>query len=269
MSAVPRSLTRFRTAPGGRVTDVLRSEWTKFRTAPGVLWLLVAVVAVTVAGGAATAAAATCPSSGCTGDPAVISLTGVRLGQAVVAVVAALAAGGEYRANMIHTTLTATPRRLTVLAAKTAVVAGTVAVAAAIAVPAGVLVGRPLLTDRGYTVSLSDPALQRAAFGSVLYLVLIALLTVGVAVVARDSAAAVGVVLGLLYVFTIVAQTVPDPDVRETLTEIAPMTAGLAIQATVDLASLPIGPWHGLSVLAAWAAGALLLGGVLLTVRDA
>ena len=47
------------------------------------------------------------------------------------------------------------------------------------------------------------------------------------------------------------------------------MTAGLTIQATTGLRSLPITPWAGLGVLAAWAAGALLLGGALLKVRDA
>jgi ABC-2 type transport system permease protein len=47
------------------------------------------------------------------------------------------------------------------------------------------------------------------------------------------------------------------------------MTAGLAIQATINLRSLPIGPWAGLGVLAAWAAGALLAGGLLLRLRDA
>jgi ABC-2 type transport system permease protein len=47
------------------------------------------------------------------------------------------------------------------------------------------------------------------------------------------------------------------------------MTAGLAIQATTGLRHLPIGPWPGLGVLAAWAAGALLAGGLLLRRRDA
>lgn len=47
------------------------------------------------------------------------------------------------------------------------------------------------------------------------------------------------------------------------------MTAGLAIQATTNLRSLPIAPWAGLGVLAAWALAALLLGGLLLRLRDA
>jgi ABC-2 type transport system permease protein len=47
------------------------------------------------------------------------------------------------------------------------------------------------------------------------------------------------------------------------------MTAGLAIQATTGPRSLPIGPWAGLGVLAAWAAGAMLAGGLVLEMRDA
>jgi ABC-2 type transport system permease protein len=47
------------------------------------------------------------------------------------------------------------------------------------------------------------------------------------------------------------------------------MTAGLAIQATTDLDSLPIGPWAGLGVLAGWAAAALLGGALVLRLRDA
>jgi ABC-2 type transport system permease protein len=46
------------------------------------------------------------------------------------------------------------------------------------------------------------------------------------------------------------------------------MSAGLAVQATTDLGSLPIGPWAGLGVLAAWAGAAMLVGGLLLRLRD-
>ncbi|WP_405888704.1 hypothetical protein OG762_31480 [Streptomyces sp. NBC_01136] len=47
------------------------------------------------------------------------------------------------------------------------------------------------------------------------------------------------------------------------------MPTGLAIRATKDLARLPIGPWPGLGVLAAYALGVLLLGGALFRRRDA
>jgi ABC-2 type transport system permease protein len=49
----------------------------------------------------------------------------------------------------------------------------------------------------------------------------------------------------------------------------AAVTAGLDIEATTGLRSLPLSPWAGLGVLAAWAAAALLAGGLLLRLRDA
>jgi ABC-2 type transport system permease protein len=47
------------------------------------------------------------------------------------------------------------------------------------------------------------------------------------------------------------------------------MACGLAVQAATGLRGLPIGPWAGLGVLAAWASAALLAGAVTLRVRNA
>ncbi len=108
----------------------------------------------------------------------------------------------------------------------------------------------------------------RATAGSVLYLALIALLSLGAAAAVRDSAA-IGLVLGVLYLLPIVAAVVSNATVKRHLLQAAPMTAGLNIQATTGLRSLPLTPWQGLAVLAAWAAGTLLAGGLLLRIRDA
>ena len=102
-----------------------------------------------------------------------------------------------------------------------------------------------------------------------LYLALIGLLSLGVATAVRDSATAIGLVLGLLYLFPIIAAVVPERQLARHLEQIGPMNAGLAIQATTNLHGLPIGPWAGLGVLAAWATAALVAGGFLLKFRDA
>jgi ABC-2 type transport system permease protein len=243
---------------------VLHAEWTKLRTVPESVWLVVAVVALTVAASVATVAATTCSTGGCAVDMAKTSLTGVGLGQAVVAILAVVAVGGEYSTGMVRTTLAAMPRRITVLAAKAAVVTAVVVAAASVAVPACLLAGRLMLP-----LSLGDGPVLRAAAGSVLYLALIGLLAVGTATAVRDSATAIGIVLGLLYVFPIVAQAVTDPEWRRHLLQLAPMTSGLAVQATTHLDDLPIGPWNGLGVTAAWAAAALLAGALRLRLRDA
>jgi ABC-2 type transport system permease protein len=85
----------------------------------------------------------------------------------------------------------------------------------------------------------------------------------------RDSATSVGAVLGLLYLAPIRAQMIGNPHWQRLLQQTGPMSAGLSIQATTGLRSLPIGPWAGLGVTAGWAAAALLAGGLLLHTRDA
>ena len=259
----------------------LHAEWTKLRTLASTWWLLAAAVALTIAVGAAVAAAVQCDPAGCaaasTGaDPAKISLTGIVLGQVVVAVLAAGVIGGEYGTGMIRVTLAATPRRLTVLAAKAAVVTGCVLAAGTAAVLGSMLAGRLILPGRGLTaangyasLSLGNGPDLRAVAGSVLYLALIGLLAFGIATALRDPAAAIGVVLGLLYLFPIVAAVIPDHVLARHLLQIAPMSAGLYIQATVGVRSLPLTPWQGLGVLAAWAFGALFLGALVLRFRDA
>jgi ABC-2 type transport system permease protein len=258
------------------VSAALRAEWTKLRTSPGTAWLLLAAVAVTVAVSAAAAASARCPAAGCGEDPGKISLTGVGLGQAAVAIVAVLAVSTEYSTGMIRTTLAAMPGRVTVLAAKAAVVSALILAAGALAAAGGLLAGWLILPGHGFTrahgfapLTLADGPVLRATAGSVLYLALIGLLSLGAAAAVRDSAVAIGAVLGLLYLAPVVAAVVTNATVQRHLLQAAPMTAGLDVQATTGLRTLPLSPWQGLAVLAAWAAGALLAGGLLLRCRDA
>ncbi|MFH8467068.1 ABC transporter permease [Streptomyces sp. NPDC017991] len=253
-----------------------RAEWTKLRTDAGNGWLTLGVVALTLAVGAAVAMTSRCDATGCGGDPTRLSLTGVLVGQVVVAIVAVLTAGNEYSTGMMHTTLTAVPRRLTVLLSKSAVLTAVLLVAGTVSVLGSLLIGGLVRPGRGFTeehgftaLSLTDGPTLRAAVGSVLYLVLIGLLSLGVALVVRDSATAVGIVLALLFVLPILAQVVADPDWQRHLQQVSPMTAGLAVQTTVHVDDLPMGPWQGLGVLALWAAGAMTAGGRLLCVRDA
>ena len=254
--------------------DALRAEWTKIRTLPGTGWLLIAAIISTVAVSAATAAAVNCPSGTCAEDPAKISLTGIYLGQAVIAIVAVLVISGEYGTGMIRVTFAAVPRRTAVLAAKAAVLAILTCPAGAVAVGVSLLAGRLILPGNGIgpahgypALSLADGPVLRAAFGSVLYLILIALLSLGVASCVRDSAAGIGIVLGLLYLFPILGAALGSNLARHAQ-QIGPMTAGLSIQATTNLRELPIAPWPGLGVLAAWSAAALLAAAVLLHIRD-
>jgi ABC-2 type transport system permease protein len=266
--------------PASVMTMALRAEWTKVRTLPGMAWLLVAAAVGTVGLGAGVAAAFHCPGTSCSpaatgADPVKISLTGLYLGQVLVAVLAVLAVGGEYGTGMIRVTFTAVPRRLVVLASKAAVVGGLTLAAALAGVLGSVYAGRLILprgltATHGYTLlALGSDTDLRATFGSMLYLVLIALLALGITVPVRDCGVAIGIVLGLLFVFPLVVGVLPDHALARHLEQASPMIAGLYIVATNGVQSLPLSPWQGLGVLALWAFGAVALGALFLRFRDA
>lgn len=144
------------------------------------------------------------------------------------------------------------------------------------AVLGGFLVGRAILVGHGITAAhgyeamgLNAATTWRAVLGSALYLALIALLSIGIALWVRETAIAIGLVLALLYLFPLCAQAVSDPVWRRHLEQAGPLSAGLLIQNTTDLSALPLSPWTGLAVTAAWAAAAVIAGAITLCRRDA
>jgi ABC-2 type transport system permease protein len=262
----------------------VHAEWTKLRTVPSTAWTALAVVGFTVALTAlATASVDTSgcppPQAGCDEDTTLLSLSGVYLGQVAVVVLAVQAVSAEYESMMIRTTLMANPRRGGVLMAKAAVVTATVLGAGLLGVIGALLAGRAILPGNGFTaangyppLSLTDEPTFRAATGTVLYFGLVGLLSLGVAAAVRHTAGAITTVLSMLYLPLILVLLLPSltEHTRDMILKYAPMTAGLAVQATVERAdSVPIGPWAGLGVLAAYAAGSVILGYALLRTRDA
>jgi hypothetical protein len=153
------------------------------------------------------------------------------------------------------------PLRRRALASKAAALALLTAATGAVAITAALWTARLILPVQG-------PAL-RATAGSVLILTLVALLGLALATLLRDTAGGITVGLGLLYVVPLLADLVHSPTWQHRLQRWTPMPAALSIQATKNLDRLPIAPWPGLGVLAAYAAGLLALGGVLFRTRDA
>ncbi|TCC51078.1 ABC transporter permease [Kribbella capetownensis] len=265
-------------SPAGRA---LHAEWTKTRTVRSSGWLLAGITILTLGLGAVIAASVRfdgcAPQGGqCDIDATRIALSGVYVGQIAAVVFGVLVASSEYATGTIRTTLAAVPRRWLTLVAKTIAVTGPVLVASLLAVTGSLLVARTVLPSNGFTpahgypaLSLGDTTTLRACAGTVLYLFLIALIGLGVALIVRNTGAAIAISLSLLFVFPIVATLVSEPRWREWLTEWAPMTAGLAVQTSRGLETMPVGPWQGLAILAAYAGAALAMGGILLEVRDA
>jgi ABC-2 type transport system permease protein len=191
------------------------AEWTKVWSTPGTAWLPPAAAASYVA------------------LDAVVASAGVYSGQIPVIVLAVLLVTAEYDTGLVVATLTAVPRRLVLLAAKALVLV-------AVLLPA-VLVPAALLADR--------------AAGTVLHLVLVALLALGVGAVLRHTAPALTTMLALMYLAPLLARLVPGDVWPQRIERYAPMTAGLTMS------------WHGFAVLSGYAAVALAGGAVRLS-RD-
>jgi ABC-2 family transporter protein len=255
----------------------LRAEWTKLWTVRSTVWSLTAIVGLTIALTAFLCSLAQTDASGVgEGDDDIVanSLFGVHLGLIAVVAFAALAVASEYRTGTIRATFAAMPARGSVLGAKALLVAVVVFASGLVASAASFLLGQPLLHSGGFVppaypyVSLLDPPVVRAVVGSALFLVAVALLALGVATIVRRSAAAIAIVLGLLLVPVVATDALPER-ARELVRELTPI-AGIAIQTTRErVDNLPIGPWGGLAVAAAWSAGAMLVAAWTLRVRDA
>jgi ABC-2 type transport system permease protein len=182
-----------------------------------------------------------------------------------VVALAVTAIGSEYATKMIRTTFTATPRRRTVLSAKAAVVAALVLGVGLVTSVASFHVGQALLSAGGYTAaagyptpSLGQGPTLRAVVGSGLYLAVLALFSLGIAAILRHTAASIATVLGLLW-FPLIPISILPQDVGLQVAKFCPMTAGLAVQHTVERAdSVPIAPWAGFGVFCGYASAALI-----------
>ena len=201
------------------------------------------------------------------------SLLGVLVGQLAAVTLGVLAIGSEYATGMIRTTFVAEPRRRLVLVAKALAVGALVLAVGLATAVASYAVGRTLLSGNGFTAANGYTAaeladLVRPVAGTALYVTGLALLSVGIGAILRSTAGAITFVLSLLFVPLIAASLLPE-SAGDTVLRSAPMTAGLAVQRTVDRSdSVPIGEWAGLGVVWLWARGGALLALWLIGRRD-
>jgi ABC-2 type transport system permease protein len=252
------------------MTNALRAELTKLRSVRSTTWSLLAILGLTV--GLGIVSSSTSHTEGGPGDDNVVmlSLVGVYFAQIAAVAFGVLAVCSEYATGTIRTSFAAKPRRRQVLAAKVAIVGALVAVVSVVATVGAFYAGQALLRGNGYTfdngypaASLTDGETLRMVALAAAYLVLLTLLSLGAAAILRDTAAAISVVLGVLFVPWIVGGLLPQ-DLANGFQEATPM-AGIAAQEN----GAPISPWAGFAVTVGWTAVALLVALWLIRRRDA
>ncbi len=257
----------------------VHAEWIKFWTVRSTVWTLVSLVAVMV--GISTLAAwgstITDLNAG-TGsmNTAQLLSAGYQMGQLAIAVLAVLTITGEYSTGMIRSTLTAVPRRTTVLAAKAVVLSVVVFVVSVITMALSYIATMPWQGKLGATLDLTDGETLRMTLGLPLYLMAIALFAFAVGALVRNSAAALTAVIALLLVVEGVLSIIPLRAI-ELISPFLPSTAGRRVLIDTEMLSMidagasgpHLDPWVGYGVLLVWVIVLGALAAVLLRRRDA
>jgi hypothetical protein len=256
-----------RQPPGGyRFRHLARMEWIKLRSLRST-WLTLAL-AVSASAGIALATGGSNTTSG--GTFVSHELVGMLIGVLLIEVTGVLAMTSEYASGTISATFAAAPRRLRVLAAKAAVVAAVALITGEAAAFLSFFAGGTTLRHGITAPALSQPGVLRAIVLTGASLSLIAVFGLGLGAVIRHTAAAMTVVIGIVFVGgTFIGQM--DLAIRPYLPLfIVSHSLGATGPACLPgMASCWLSPWCGLGVLAGYAAIGMLLGGLILARRDA
>jgi len=255
----------------------LRSEWTKLASLRGT-WIKLAIAFVLSVGLTALLAliiGATWDDASAADraqhDPAGIGLFGSLFSMIVFAVIGATAVTSEYGSGMMRVTLTATPRRGRVLAAKVAVVAAVTLVAGLVTATATFLLAQAVFASYGVpSASLGDVDALRTVLGDAGLTPVLPVIAVALGFATRSTAGAVTSVLAVVFTPWILGGVLPAWW-RENVLDYLPGAASEAItsghleNATDGL----LAPGLAALVLAAWLAAFLGAAWLALERRDA
>jgi len=253
--------------------DVLRSEWTKFRSVRSTFWALAVTVVLGIALGAVISAAAahgyarSSVSGKLSWDPTGVSLAGVAIASLAIAVLGVLCISSEYSSGMIRTSLIAVPKRGRVLAAKSLVFAAVTFVVGEATSFTAFFAGQALISGHAPHAALGDPGVARAVAGAGLYLTVLAVLSVAAGTLLRRPAAAITCLIAVLFVLPGIAQALPD-SWRNPVNEFWPTQAGGQL-TSVHSAAHTLQPWPGFGVMCLFAAIVYAIAWTLLDRRDA
>src|SRR6516225_590476 len=257
----------------------VRSEFTKIRSVRSTYWTLAAMVIITIG---ISALLSWGRIQDYASQPAFVqahmaprirsratefSMFGLILGQLVIAVLGALTITSEYSTGMIRTSLAVMPRRGTVYAAK-AVVFTLVALVAGLVTSFGsYCIGQAIFATQHLNPSLRQPGVLRAVVGGGLSLAVCGLLSYGIGALLRSTAGAITAPVGLLFVLFVLSGFLPSSWAVH-VDKWIPFNAGGAIWANLSGTNM-FSPWVGFGVFCAYAAIAVVAGGILFRTRDA
>ncbi|MFC4852432.1 ABC transporter permease subunit [Actinophytocola glycyrrhizae] len=247
--------------------NLVRSEWTKFRSLRST-WLTAAVTMVLGVGvGTLASSAQSRAGVGADWDPTAVSLTSIIVAQLAIGVLGVLVMTAEYATGTIQPSVIAAPRRGRLLSAKAGVLSGAAVLLGQLIGFASFFAGQAMIAAAGAPhATLAQPGVLRAVIGSGLYLAAIGLLGLGLGAVLRSTAGAIGTLVSVTLVIRLVAQMLPE-SWRDWMARYWPTAAGEQIVAVVPVPGT-LGPWEGFAILCGFVAVVCAAGYTVFRTRD-
>jgi ABC-2 type transport system permease protein len=247
--------------------QTMRAEWTKLMSLRSTWWtLLITAVGTYLVTYLATHGALHHSKSWYQDfDPTNVSMAGMSVGSLALGVLGILAVSGEYGSGTIRASLSAMPRRGTLISAKIVVVGLlTLLVGEALSFTA-FLEGQAVLKGGAPTATLGQPGVLRAVALSGVFLALFALLGLGLGVVIRHTAGAIALFAGVTFLIPILFNSI-----SHNIARFAPeLIFANSVTTTVDQHTNALSVTMGVVCMVAYCAAALGFGAVLLNRRDA
>ena len=259
---------------------VLRSEWIKLWSLPSTWWVIGATLVASVLLGLLMGFSARMvhnQPAGVEGMPVGMTFyasdaAGIMVFvQLVLSILAVLCITNEYGSGQIRATLTAAPGRISTLLSKATIIAAVSAVVTFIGGYAAILVGWPFMS--GFAVDdrfVWDGV--RIVLGATLATMLVSIFALAVGFLLRNTAAGIGIVVGLLFVLPIILNFVQVHwvgTVHQYLIDACQVGLYPARDRNVGGTSSGFDFVKSLWVTALWAVVPLLAAGVVLKRRDA
>ena len=259
----------------GRVTQmrVVLSEWTKLRSVRSTRWSFLVAMLLTIGLPCLFAAVTSShwgslsPREQADRHPVDIALFAVNLSQLAIGVLGVLVITGEYSTGMIRASMTAVPKRLPVLWAKIAVYAVVTFLLMLPSVLIAFFASQAIMSHHHpLKIAFSAPGVARTVVGGALYLMVIAVFTVGLGTILRNTAGGIATFAGIIFVIPPLMNILPT-SWNNAISPYLPSNAGRAVFSLTH-GSDSLAPWPGFALFCGYAILTVAIGAVLLLRRD-
>ena len=253
----------------GSLGRTVKAEWIKLASIRSTWWTTLAMVVMGAGFTTIICGVYADDVASGSGDSAGEFITqGLLFSQISAVVIGALVVTSEYGTGLIRSTLAATPVRARVLAAKAVVIAGFLFVVGTATAFLGYFGGNAFFRSEGIGISLGDEHILRSMFGAGLYMAGLGLLAAAFGLLVRHTAAAISIVLALVFIIGNVVDLIPGT-FGEWVMKLMPGNAGPGIVVPVSFGENMLSPWTGFAVFVGEVALLSLAGFALFQKRDA